>query len=172
MTVIISDTGPLNYLILIEEIELLPRLFAEVVVPYPVLIELQHERTPAEVRTWVEVLPAWITVERPGSSALPLQWQEKLGQGEVSAMTLAMARNLPVLMDDREARQVAKRLGLTTFGTLAILEAAAMRGWIAFRPVAERLRAKGFYVTEAIIDEIAQRSIGGQRFRKALLRFP
>ena len=51
-------------------------------------------------------------------------------------------------------------MGLTTFGTLAILEAAAVRGWVEFRQAAEQLREHGFYLTDALIEEIAGRIEG------------
>lgn len=39
--IIVSDTSPINYLVLIREIELLPKLFGKVVIPQAVLDELQ-----------------------------------------------------------------------------------------------------------------------------------
>jgi len=56
----------LNYLILVEEIELLPMIFGQVLLPTTVFQELQHPRTSLKVREWVANLPAWIEV-RPVS---------------------------------------------------------------------------------------------------------
>ena len=42
---IVVDTSPLNYLVLIGEIELLPALFSNVLVPQTVFHELQHPKT-------------------------------------------------------------------------------------------------------------------------------
>src|SRR5712671_3181237 len=56
---VVSDTTPLNYLILISQIDLLPRLYGQVIVPTTIAIELQHLREPAAVRTWIESPPAW-----------------------------------------------------------------------------------------------------------------
>lgn len=41
----VSDTSPLNYLALIGEIELLPRIFTRVLIPPAVISELHHART-------------------------------------------------------------------------------------------------------------------------------
>lgn len=46
--VVISDTSPVNYLVLIDEIELLPQLFTEIIIPQAVLSELQRTETPNE----------------------------------------------------------------------------------------------------------------------------
>jgi predicted nucleic acid-binding protein len=48
--IIVSDTSPINYLVLIREIELLPKLFGEVVIPQAVLDELKQEGTPEAVK--------------------------------------------------------------------------------------------------------------------------
>jgi hypothetical protein len=44
--IVVCDTSPVNYLVLIDEIDLLPQLFTTVVLPAGVLAELQHPRTP------------------------------------------------------------------------------------------------------------------------------
>jgi len=40
--IVIADTSPINYLILIGEIEILKHLFSRVIIPEAVLLELQH----------------------------------------------------------------------------------------------------------------------------------
>jgi predicted nucleic acid-binding protein len=42
MTVVVADTSPLNYLILIEALDLLPRLYGRIVIPVEVLNELSE----------------------------------------------------------------------------------------------------------------------------------
>jgi predicted nucleic acid-binding protein len=46
MQIVVADTGPLNYLVLIDAIDLLPRLFDRVFVPLAVRDELtqRHAR--------------------------------------------------------------------------------------------------------------------------------
>src|SRR5216684_571006 len=47
---VVADTGPLNYLVLIEAIDVLPRLFEQILVPAAVYDELAHADAPAPVR--------------------------------------------------------------------------------------------------------------------------
>jgi hypothetical protein len=54
----VTDTSPLCYLILIGEIELLPKIFSEVLAPQAVIAELHHEDAPAAVRAWVSPFAA------------------------------------------------------------------------------------------------------------------
>src|SRR5215472_13194093 len=57
---VIADTSPLNYLILIDAVELLPRLYKCVVLPHAALDELKHPCVPAAVSKWANSLPPWI----------------------------------------------------------------------------------------------------------------
>lgn len=59
----VADTSPLCYLILINEIDLLQKLFREVVVPAAVITELLHEDAPEVVRGWAANLPSWVSVQ-------------------------------------------------------------------------------------------------------------
>ena len=57
---VIADTSPLHYLVLIEHTAVLPSLFGRVVIPPVVAVELQRPRTPAPVRAWMASPPAWL----------------------------------------------------------------------------------------------------------------
>lgn len=59
--IVVADTSPLNYLVLINEVELLPVLFGQVLVPQAVFHELQHPKTPAKMR----LLSHWLNMEPP-----------------------------------------------------------------------------------------------------------
>jgi predicted nucleic acid-binding protein len=70
----VADASPLCYLILIGQIDLLPKLFLHVAVPRAVITELLHEDAPEAVRTWASNLPAWIGVqENPLSASAGLE---------------------------------------------------------------------------------------------------
>lgn len=51
--IVIADTAPINYLVLIGEQKLLPTLFGQVIIPETVLRELLATATPQAVRQWV-----------------------------------------------------------------------------------------------------------------------
>ena len=51
--IVVADTSPLNYLILIGEADLLHRFYSRVLIPQGVLSELRHPRTPSTVVEWV-----------------------------------------------------------------------------------------------------------------------
>lgn len=68
MRLVVADTGPLHYLVLIGHIELIPTLFESVFVPSEVQEELSRAEAPPDIRSWIANPPAWITVV-PGSDS-------------------------------------------------------------------------------------------------------
>lgn len=123
--IVVSDTTPVNYLLLIDRVHLLKDLYGRLVLPRAVHDEMQKEGAPDKVRAWAAQLPEWAEV-RAAASADPAL---KLGAGEREAIALAeeIGADLP-LVDDRKARKEARRRGLSVTGTLAVLVAAAERG--------------------------------------------
>jgi predicted nucleic acid-binding protein len=105
---VVADTGPPHYLILIGVIDLLPKLFGRVVLPDVVRDELEHARTPEPVRRWIADAPAWVEFAQTpplGKPSLP-----RIGAGERAAIALALSRRADlVLMDDREGVTAAFR---------------------------------------------------------------
>jgi predicted nucleic acid-binding protein len=62
---VIADSSPLHYLMLIEHTDVLPSLFGHVIIPPMVAEELQRPRTPAPVRAWMASPPAWLEMRAP-----------------------------------------------------------------------------------------------------------
>ena len=70
MQLVIADTGPVNYLILIGQIDLLPRLFQRVILPTAVKEELDDIGAPVAVRAWIGSHPAWLEIMETPSPGL------------------------------------------------------------------------------------------------------
>lgn len=122
--IVVSDTSPLNYLILINTIELLPQLYGRVLVPSHVCQELLDPAGLPRVREWMTAPPDWLEV-RPVSAPLPEAVLAALDRGEQEAISLAAELQVPLLIDDRRGRVVAQAQGLHVVGTLGILGTAA-----------------------------------------------
>jgi predicted nucleic acid-binding protein len=85
--IVVADTSPLNYLVLLGHIEILAKIYGEVVVPQTVLDELQDNDAPAEVRAWFSARPAWLQVSTLIFRRDPLM--DRLDRGEQDAILLA-----------------------------------------------------------------------------------
>lgn len=126
---VVSDTSPLNYLVLIDQINLLPQLFGRVLIPESVLEELNAIETPQLVRSWATNLPEWIEVSpSPPVDDVGLT---RLHAGERDAILLALSVHAgALLLDERRGRQEAENRGLKPIGTLGVLVAAHRLGLI------------------------------------------
>ena len=64
---VVSNTTPLNYLILIGQADILSKLYELIVIPEAVFNELTAQSTPQLVQEWIASKPAWLEV-RPAPS--------------------------------------------------------------------------------------------------------
>ena len=155
--IVVADTSPLNYLILIGEIELLPALYRTVLIPREVHQELLRSEAPAAVRSWATVLPEWCEVRLPESA--PDAGLSELDPGERDAILLALDAGVDLLlMDENEGRREALRRSLRVAGTIAVLETAARHGLIDFRSALQRLEQTSFRLSARIRDEFLKRN--------------
>ncbi len=154
MRSIVSDASPINYLVLIGEIDLLPNLFEEVFIPAAVYAELQHQRTPPAVFTWAEALPNWARLRQPSRfSPIP-----GLGAGETEAIALAEEMGISaILIDERKGRRAAAEHGLNPLRTLNILYAANMRGFVDFERAIRELRKTSFRMRDDMVAVLLDR---------------
>ena len=163
MRLVVADTAPLNYLVLIGHVDLLPVLFEKVFIPEAVRDELRHVQAPDPVREWIANAPNWIEVV---ASALETSDPEfdRLDDGERAAIELAIRIGAElILMDDRDGANVARRKGFAVTGTLGVLDLAARRGMIPLADALARLKATNFRCRPEIMDALlARHSNGGE----------
>jgi predicted nucleic acid-binding protein len=150
----VSDTSPLNYLALIGEIELLPRIFSRVLIPPAVVSELNHARTPPVVAVWAANLPFWVDVVPPGQ----VIEEAALGRGETEAIAVALqVCGAVTLIDERKASVVARNHGLIVTGTLGVLDIAAERGYVDLKAAVAQLLQTNFRAAPAVIEDVLSR---------------
>ena len=155
MMLVISNTSPLTNLAAIGHFDLLRPLYGELLIAEAVWEELNAGGQAWPGRDAVADA-AWIVrravVNRPLVTAL----RERLDPGEAETIALAVECPPPfVLMDEKEGRRTAQRLGLKTVGVVGVLLEAKARGLIAeVGPLLERLRQEaGFYLSDRVIHE-------------------
>ena len=154
--IVVADASPLNYLVLIDQIGLLPILYQKVLVPEAVLAELHRPRTPKQVALWAATPPTWIEV--CVVHGVPDAGLVGLDPGERDAILLAMQRGVGlVLIDEAEGRREAERHHVRVAGTLAVLEKAAQRGLIHLPTAIERLRQTNFRLSSNLIRTVLDR---------------
>lgn len=166
---VIADTSPLNYLILIDAVELLPRLYKQIILPQAAWEELKDPGAPLAVSTWANALPSWVDLRTAPHVHDAERDLASLGDGEREAILLAELyrhqTEVLLLLDEELARKQAARRHLTTTGTLGILRSAAAHGWIDLPEFFRRLRQTNFRASDELLrrllDEDAQRKQSG-----------
>ncbi len=158
MKAVVADTSPLNYLVLIGEVDVLADLYAEVLVPEIVIAELTDSEAPATVALWASSLPAWIDVRPTPASTERL---ENLDEGERAAILLAETQPSPVLLliDDAEGLAEAERRNIAVTGTLGVLRAATLRDLVDLPAALARLRATNFRCPVALLEELTEEDV-------------
>ena len=153
MSKAISNTSPLLYLYRIGKIELLPRLFDEVLSVPAVVEELEAGKRKGYDVPSVEMY-AWLRVMSP--QQVPSEWlASDLGKGELETMALALEhQEKVVILDDALARRIAQAAGLEVWGTLRVLLEAKKRKLLpTMSGVVDELRQSGMWIS----DDVRQR---------------
>jgi len=144
--IVVADSGPLHYLILLDYTELLRRFYGRVLVPDAVASELASAGAPPIVRVWIEQPPSWVDVVPVGSEAVQAITDE-LDLGERSAIALAATLGADLLLIDEAARRAeARRRNLRVTGTLGVLRVGAEQGLVNAPEVIGRRKATSFFV--------------------------
>lgn len=153
---VVCDTSPICYLILIGETALLPQLFGSVTIPTGVKDELMAEQSHDLIQTWIAAPPDWVNIQRVPQLIDNLP--PKLGRGEREAISLAVnLQSSLIVLDDWEARQAALFQGLTVTGLLGVLFRAGTEGLLDFPSAIERLQQTSFRASPLLIQQFLAR---------------
>jgi len=140
---VVSNTSPILNLAVIERLALLSDRFGEVWVPPDVLKELRPEEDLPGSRAVREAREAgWLQVKAVKDQPLAQVLRRELDKGEAEAIALALEVKAEwTLLDERDARRVAKQLGLKVTGVLGILLRARREGKLpSLQQAMEQLR--------------------------------
>jgi len=131
---IISDTSCFIVLSNIDEMELLYKVYSEVVT------------TPEIADEFGEKLPEWVIVSKVKDSAYQQILELQIDKGESSAIALALETpDSTVILDDYKARKIASSLNLPYIGTVGVIVKAKLLGIIpSIKPILDKMKATNF----------------------------
>jgi len=153
--IVIADTTPLNYLVLIDLTHILAELFGQVVIPPAVLNELQSPQAPDAVREWFAHHPDWLVVKEVPQ---PDPTLAHLDPGEREAITLAQELQADlILLDENQGRREAINRGFNVTGTVGLLDRAGVRGLINVPTAVARLRQTTFRISPRLLNALLDR---------------
>lgn len=151
---VVTDASPLIFLGRLSLLELLPQLYGRVLVPRTVLDEVVRG-APTDPAASALLSAAWLEVEEAGEAPLLEALHEELDSGEAAAIALARELGADLLLiDERQGRRIARRLGLAVKGTLGVLIAARNQDLVPeLRPLLVRLSEEGAWLSDDLMNE-------------------
>jgi predicted nucleic acid-binding protein len=147
------NTSPLIFLTKGGFLNLLQIISPEIIVPQAVETEIQAYGE-TDITATAIAKTSWLVVtETPPVPAIIQAWD--LGAGESAVLTWAYGNPAAeVIIDDLAARRCAIALGISVRGTLGIVLIAKQQGIIPYaRPVVEKLRLCGMYLSDKVINQ-------------------
>lgn len=154
MKVIVSDTTSLIALEGLATLDLLGKLFQQVVIPEVVFNELVAGSQ--TIAHQIQTLACIEIVQIPSSEQLH-HLLLIIDQGEAEAITLALEKQLPILIDERKGRSIAQQKGLIVIGFLGILVLATQRAVLTnheAKTLLEQAIKNGFQLSEKLHQQI------------------
>ena len=166
--VVTSNTSPLIALAKIRRLQLLKDLYGTVVMPPFVKVECidngKEIGAPDAYEIEKAVQEGWIksaTLDRKWKTRVNnLMQRAPIGQGEAEALIIAREKGIPVVLDDADARALARALGIEHVGTLMVPYEAVIKGLIRYNELVSILSdlSKVLWVSPAVIAEILRKA--------------
>jgi len=147
--VVISDTSCLIILSNIQELDLLKRVYKNVIT------------TPEIANEFGELLPSWVKIKSPVDVKQQHIFELQVDKGEASAIALALETPGSLLiLDDLQARTFAEKLGIVITGTLGVIIKAKLNGIIpSVKPLLAKIKQTNFRISSAL-EEIVLKEAG------------
>ena len=142
--VIISDTSSLILFHKIDELDILRKMYGELVI------------TPEIAEEFGEKIPNWITIQEVKDKKYQRFLETQIDLGEASAIALAIEfDDVLLILDDLKARKLAVKLKFKITGTLGIIHKAKQNFIIdKIKPIIDKLLSTDFRVASHIVKEI------------------
>ena len=146
---IIGDSSALVALAVMDALDILEKLFDEVLVPQAVYDEVvvPHKSQSHKLKNFLDnkVVSVTLDIRKMG-----------LGDGELEAIALYQRMEADfLLIDDKRAKKFANLNGVNTIGSLGVMILAKEQGYISLlRPHLEKLTKSNLYVSQELIGKV------------------
>lgn len=148
--IVVADTSPINYLVLIGEIDLLRIIYSTVLIPEAVLSELLADKSPKRVKDWASSPPDWFQIKSIAGSSGEFDGILDIGEGEAIVLATELKAAI-VLIDELAGRQVAIERGFRVVGTVGVLLAAKQKNLVDGDLAANKLMQTNFRISQELL---------------------
>jgi uncharacterized protein len=152
MTSVVSDTTALIVLAAQQRLDLFAGCFERVLLPEAVYREwLAGDPGVAGIvqqKSWLEV----VSVDEV---PLLVELRSLLDPGEAEAFALARQRHLPLILDEKKGRRVARMMGIPVLGLVGVLLLAVQREILdpeSAKQILMKAKERGFRLSDALFE--------------------
>lgn len=158
----VSNSSALIYLSKLGKLELLQKLFKEIVIPREVFNEIVERGKEEKIAFTLVVEDAihqgWLRIINCKVDQRLLKFAPELDLGEVEVISLAREIKADlVIIDDASARRISESFGLNTKGTIYVLLKAFKKGLITqdeIKTLLDKLVFTGFRLSPEVYSRV------------------
>ena len=160
MDAIVSDTTALIVLAAQQRLDLLGACFERVLIPSAVY---QEWRAGEDSLSRILEPLTFLDIRAVEEMDLLQELRTLVDPGEAEALALAKQLGLPLLIDEKKGRSLARSMGLQVFGLVGLLLLAVRRGVLQpsiAKTILDRARDNGFRLSSSLYQAFMQQ-LGG-----------
>lgn len=153
---VVSNSSPVINLAWIGQLDLLEKIFEEIIVPEAVWNEVVINGSGQPGADEIQ-RAQWIHIEKASNRATVQILLQSLDEGEAESIAIANEIQADfLLMDEKQGRETATFLGIKVIGVVGILIQAKQAGFISsVKPYLEELQSKaGFHLRPSLYQRI------------------
>jgi uncharacterized protein len=156
---IVSNSSPLINFSKINRLNLLNKCFKEIIIPQAVYNEITFKKELPETNLLIsEINNKWIKVTK--IDIQPLIKGASIGIGEMEAISLAIKLKSLLLLDDNNAKKIAKLFNIETHGTLFPLLLSYKNKLLSKKELVEIIRElidNNYYIDNSVLLEFLKK---------------
>lgn len=155
MPEIVSNTTPLISLMKISQLEILKKIYSEIVIPEAVYKEIEAGKHKEFYRDLSKI--DWIKI-RSIKNKRSINYFLDLDAGEAEAIIIASEIGADlIILDEKLGRYHAKHAGIKVTGTLGLLVKAKKMGLVPkLKPLLKELTEKNVWISDRLIAQVCK----------------
>ena len=147
--IVVSDSTTLIILGDLDRLVYLKNIFSTIYIPPTVYEEISFKKD--------FKLPSFIKILKPKDTPQLQELKMLLDDGESETIVLAIEKQLPLIIDEKKGRKIAKNLSLDILGLLGVIYLNIKKGYIDIADAKDFLqKAKGnnYRISQKLIDDM------------------
>jgi len=147
--IVVSDSTTLIVLSDLDKLVYLKNIFKTIYIPPKVYEEISFKKE--------FVLPKYIKVVQPKDSEQLQELKMLLDDGESEAIALALEKELPLIIDEKKGRKIAKNLSLDILGLLGVVYLNIKKDFISMddaRDFLQKAKSNNYRISHKLIEEM------------------